>query len=132
MNFHTFKITESQNAFYVYFVSLFDDSDLTMETFEHFVANSEQIPMCQYLITCDFDEMKVEKVNVNPIDVINKNLPQDSKCMNICNDFVSHIPPPKPKRTPKPKADKPAPKPKGKKSTQKVDISTEPVTVAMN
>ena len=77
MNFHTFKITESQNAFYVYFVSLFDDSDLTMETFEHFVANSEQIPMCQYLITCDFDEMKVEKVNVNPIDVINKNLPQD-------------------------------------------------------
>ena len=135
MNYYTTKITESENGYYVYFVSLFDDEELTMETFEHFVANTPQNPISQYLVTCDFDNMKVEKVAINPVDVINKTLPQDSKCMNVSNDFVSHIPLPKAKREPKKKADKPAKepkpvKPKGKQS--KVQISTEPVTVNMN
>jgi hypothetical protein len=46
--------------------------------FEHYIANSPQIPECRYYYTCDFDNMKVEKENINPIDIINKNL-QDFK-----------------------------------------------------
>ena len=62
MNFYSYKITESENNFYVYVVSLFDDPNYTMETFEHYVANPPQIPLCQYFNTCDFDEMKIEKL----------------------------------------------------------------------
>ena len=97
MNFYSYKITESENNFYVYVVSLFDDPNYTMETFEHYVANSPQIPLCQYFNTCDFDEMKIEKVAINPVDILNKNLPADNHCANISQDFIALIPPPKEK-----------------------------------
>ena len=105
MNFHLFKITEKQNDFYVYYISLFDDPELTMETFEHWVSNSPQNQICQYLMSCDFDEMTTEKViGISASDAINNRFPSDPKCMNISNDFVPLIPPAKPKRQPKAKA----------------------------
>ena len=105
MNFHLFKITEKQNDFYVYYISLFDDPELTMETFEHWVSNSPQNQICQYLMSCDFDEMTTEKViGISASDAINNSFPTDTKCMNISNDFVPLIPPAKPKRQPKAKA----------------------------
>ena len=69
---------------------------------------------------------------MNPVDVINKTYQPDDKNMLVSSSFVPLIPPPKKKREAKPKADKPAPKPRSKKSTQKVEISTEPVTVTMS
>ena len=58
--------------------------------------------------------------------------------MLIFSSYISLIPPPKAKRTPKPKADKPPkekkePKPRAaKKITQKVQISTEPQVLKMD
>ena len=123
MNFQTFKITE-ENGYYVYFVSPFEDSNFVLEQVEHYLANNPSIPMCQYLYTCNFDKMQVEKSSINPCDVITKTLPQDVKCMNISNDFVSHIPLPKPKKEAKKKADKPAKEAKHRaKASKKVDIA---------
>ncbi len=132
MNFYTFKITEPVNGFYAYVASLFDDTHLTLETFEHYIANSPHVTMCQYLYASDFDNMCVEKSNINPIDVINKHLPQDDKCVNVSQTFMQHIPP-KPKRETKPKPAKEpkAPKQRGK-SIKKVEISTEQTTVNVN
>ena len=74
--------------------------------------------------TCDFDEMKIEKVAINPADIVNKNLPADNHCANISQDFIALIPPPKEKksRVAKPKTEKPPKeakrkaKPRGKSS----------------
>ena len=125
MNFQSFKITENDHGFYFFTISPFEDPEVVMETVEHFVSNSPQIQMCQYLIHCDFDNMKIEKANISCIDIINKNIPNDSKCMNVSSDYVSLIPPPKKKREAKPKADKPPPKPRGKKAANtKISISS--------
>ena len=135
MNFHSYKVTENDHGFYFFTISPFEDPEVVMETVEHFVSNSPQIQMCQYLIHCDFDNMKIEKANISCIDIINKNIPNDSKCMNVSSDYVSLIPPPKEKkkREAKPKADKPPPKPRGKKAANtKISISTEPQTINMN
>ena len=93
--------------------------------------------MNQYLNSIDFDTVKIDKVQINPIDVINKTLPADQKCMNISDSYISLIPPPKVKKTPKPKADKPAkekkePKHRAKKCTQNVSISTDPQILKMD
>ena len=100
MNYYTFKISESENGYYVYFVYFLDDEDRAMKTFEYAIASTLQSPISQYLIKCDIDckinKIKCEKVFISPVDVINKNLPQDIKCMNISDDFVSLIPPPTP------------------------------------
>ena len=127
MNFQTYKITEKDHDFFLYTISPFDsdDTDFVMEQIEHWVANSPKNQMCQYLVHCDFDEMTIEKVGINPCDVINKNLPHDPKCMNLSSDYVPLIPPPKAKRTPKPKADKPPkeakPKPQKGKAPQNIE-----------
>ena len=63
MNYYTYKITEGVNLFYVYFVSLFDDEERTMETFEYIIANTPQSKISQYMITCDFNNINCEKVN---------------------------------------------------------------------
>ena len=139
MNFHTFKFSETENNFYFYFISPFsgENIDLVSEQIEHYIAN-EPTQMNQYLNSIDFDAVKIEKVSINPIDVINKTLPSDDACMNTSDKYVSLIPPPKVKRTPKPKADKPPkekkePKPRSaKKGIQNVQISAEPVVMDMN
>ena len=133
MNYNVFKLTELQNNFYTYIVSPFDDTELTMETFEHFVSNSPQLLMCQYLMICDFDNMTIEKVNMNPIDVINKNFLANDKNMLISDSFKSLIPLPKEKKKrevkPKEPKEKKEPKPRGKKTNQTVK---EPTTVQTN
>ena len=141
MNFHVFKFSEAENGFYFYFLSPFngDNIDLVSESIEHYISN-ELTPMNQYLNNIDFSTVKVEKVQMNPIDVINKSFQPDEKNMLISSSFVSLIPPPPPpkvKKAPKPKADKPVkekkePKQRAKKGTPNVQISTEPVIVDMN
>ena len=81
--------------------------------------------------------LKFKKANISTIDVLNKAFQPDEKNMLISTAFVSHIPPPKEKKKretkPKePKEPKKEPKPRSKKSSQKVDISTENTTVVMN
>ena len=136
MNFHVFKIQELENGFYFYFISLFngENIDLVSESIEHYISN-ERNQINQYLNSIDFDTVKIDKVHINPIDVINKTLPADEKCMNISDSYISLIPPPKVKRVPK--ADKQAkekkePKPRAKKCTQNVSISTDPQILKMD
>ena len=135
MNYHGYKITEKDNGFYVFALLPFSDPELAMETFEFYVANTPQATMSQYLMHCDFDNVTLEKVLMNPMDLINNNFPSEAKCMNVSNEYVSLIPPPKPKREAKKKAEpkepKPA-KPRGKKSTQKVEISLNKQNVDMS
>ena len=127
MNFFSYKITEKDHDFFLYTISPFDgeDNDFVMEQIEHWVANSPQNQICQYLVHCDFDAMTIEKLGISPSDIINKNIPHDPKCLNVSTDYIPLIPPPKPKRTPKPKAEKPQkePKPKGKKTQQNVETA---------
>ena len=143
MNYSVYKFTENENGFYFYFLSPFSEQnvDCVCEFIEHYISN-EHTQMIQYLLHCDFDNTKIEKVSHLPaIDVINKTTSViDPKCMNVSNDFVALIPPPKPKREPKKKADavagatkepKPA-KPRGKKSTQNVNISIAPQSLDMS
>ena len=141
MNFHVFKFSEAENGHYFFLISPFngDNIDLMSESIEHYISN-ELTPMNQYLNNIDFSTVKVEKVQMNPIDVINKSFQPDEKNMLISSSFVSLIPPPPPpkvKKAPKSKADKPVkekkePKQRAKKGTQNVQISTEPVIVDMN
>ena len=139
MNFHVFKFQELENGFYFFFISLFngENIDLVSESIEHYISN-EPTQMNQYLNSIDFDTVKIDTAQINPIDVINNNFPPDEKNMLISTSYISLIPPPKVKRVPKPKADKPAkekkePKQRGaKKSTQNVTISTEPQVLKMD
>ena len=135
MNYNVFRLTENTNGYYFLFLSPFtaENIDSAMESIEHYISN-ESTPMNQYLNIIDFDAVKIEKVNISPIDVINKNFPADDKNMLISDSWKSLIPPPKPKREPKKKADPKEPKqakPRGKKAPH-VNISTEPTTVQMN
>ena len=137
MNYNVFRLTENTNGFYFYFLSLFSETniDSAMESIEHYISN-ESTPMNQYLNIIDFDAVKIEKVNISPIDVINKSFSNDEKNMLISDSWKSLIPPPKEpkkKREAKPKPEKEAKqaKPRAKKSNQ-VNISTEPTVVQMN
>ena len=136
MNFHVFKFQELENGYYFFFISLFngENVDLVSESIEHYISN-ERNQMNQYLNSIDFDTVKIDKVQMNPIDVINKTLPADEKCMNISDSYISLIPPPKVKKTPKadklPK-EKKEPKPRAKKCTQNVSISTDPQILKMD
>ena len=141
MNYSVFKLTEQDNNYYFYFLSPFDGTDLELvaESIEHYISN-ESSQMNQYLMTVpDFDNVKVEKVDIPAITVLNKTFQPDDKNMLISNSFVPLLPPPKEKkkREAKPKSDKPvkepkAPKARGKKSIQSVNISTEPAVVNLN
>ena len=140
MNYSVYKFTESEHGYFFYFLSLFDgqDPDLVSEQIEHYISN---VPtdMNKYLDTCNFDAVKIEKANISPVDVINKNFQPDDKNMLISNSFVSLIPPPPEpkKRASKPKVDKPIKekkeaKPRAKKSAQKVNIDTTGAVLNMN
>ena len=135
MNYNVYRLTENDHGYYFYFLSSFSESnmDCVAESIEHYISN-ESTPMNQYLNIIDFDAVKIEKVNISPIDVINKSFSNDEKNMLISDSWKSLIPPPKPKREPKKKADPKEPKqakPRGKKAPH-VNISTEPTTVQMN
>ena len=140
MNFSTYKFTEGNNNYYFYAISHIDNLDIVSEQLEHGIANELEKPMNQYLINVDFDNVTIKKSSISPLDVINRNFPQDSKCMNISTDYVSLIPPQKPKKEANQKAekvDKPVkeakiPKPRGKKSVHTVNVTTEPTTLIMN
>ena len=139
MQYSVFKITEHDHEFFLYFVSPFGEqqSELALESAEHWISNNPELQMNQYLMTIDFDKVTCEKVSLNPADVVAGRVPHDPKCVNVSQEYLPLIPPPKPKREPKKKAEKPPkepkqPKPRGKKSTQKVEISNEPTVLNMN
>ena len=139
MQYSVFKLTEHDHDFFLYFVSPFGEqqSDLALESVEHWISHAPELQMNQYLMSIDFDNVTCEKASISPIDVVSGRIPQDAKCLNNSQDFIALIPPPKPKRAAKPKAEKvpkeakPKAKPRGK-TPQKVDISTENTTVEMN
>ena len=139
MNFQTFKISETTNNFYFYFISHVDDPELVLDIVDVCLDEKDK-PMNQYIMSIDPDTIKCEKVSVSPCDVINRNLPQDSKCMNISNDYCALIPPPKESRKKKeakpkvektPKEPKQA-KPRAKKVQKGVIIDTVGTTITMN
>ena len=137
MNYSVYKFTESENSHYFYFISYFngEDMDLVSESIEHYISN---VPteINKFLIHCDFDNVKIEKVNISPTDVLNKSFQPDDKNMLISNSFISLIPIPKPKPSRKKaeKTDKPKKeaKPRPKKQAQKaVTIDTVNTTLQM-
>ncbi len=138
MNYSVYKFTESEHSYYFYFISHFDeDIELVSESIEHYIGN---VPteMNKFLIHCDFDNVKIEKVNISPIDVLNKSFQPDDKNMLISNSFVSLIPVPKPKPSRKKtetvdKPPKKEAKPRPKKQAQKaVIIDTSNTTLQMS
>ena len=119
MNYNVFKLSESENNYYFYFISPFSESNIecVSESIEHYISN-EQTLMNQYLHIIDFDNVKIERAQLSPIDVINKSFASDDKNMLISDSFKSHIPPakePKKKREAKPKGEPKPVKPRGKK-----------------
>ena len=131
MNYSVFKLTESDNGYFFFFLSPFDgnDMELVAEQIEHYIAN---VPtqMNQYLMNVDFDTVKIEKVDIPITSVISNSFQSDDKNMLVSTSYVSLIPPPKQKRISKPKAEgkepkpKAQPKPRGKKAAQAVEINT--------
>ena len=109
MNLNVFEIQENDNEFYFYTISNLDDTELVLQTIEFSITNEPEKPINQYLMTVNFDNVKIEKLSISPIDVINRSFPFDSKCMNVSQDYISFIPPPKEKKKSeiKPKAEKP-------------------------
>ncbi len=138
MNYNVYKFQETDNGFYFYFLSPFSEQNIeyVAESIEHYISN-EHTPMNDYLHTVDFDAVQITRVSISPIEVINKSFPHDDKNMLVSDSYKALIPPPKPKREPKKKAEKEPkekkePKPRGKKSTQRVEICTEPQILNMN
>ena len=139
MNYNVYRLTENDHGYYFYFLSSFSESnmDCVAESIEHYISN-ESSPMNQYLNIIDFDAVKIEKVNISPIDGINKTFSNDEKNMLISDSNKALIPPPKLKREPKKKAEKEPKEPKqakprgGAKKVPHVNISTEPTVVQMN
>ena len=140
MNYSVYKFTESEHSFYFYFISHFDGEDIEVvsESIEHYISN---VPteMNKFLIHCDFDNVKIEKVNISPIDVLYKAFQPDDKNMLISNSFISLIPMPKPKPSRKKaettdKPPKKEAKPRAlKKQVQKaVTIDSANTTLQMN
>ena len=106
MNYYAYKFTENDHGYFFYFLSPFDgkEIDLVQESVEHYISN-EPSDMNKYLMSVNFDEVKIERViGVTAMDIINNSFPSDPKCMNVSTEYVSLIPPPKPKRQPKAKA----------------------------
>ena len=119
MNYNVFKLSESENNYYFYFLSPFSESNMEFvsESIERYISN-EQTLMNQYLHIIDFDNVKIERAQLSPIEVINKSFASDDKNMLSSDSFKSLIPPPKAKREPTTKAEnepKKEPKPRGKK-----------------
>ena len=83
MNYNVYKFQELENGFYFYFLSLFSEKhvECASEQIEHYISN-EPTQMNQYLNSIDFDTVKIEKVSINPIDVLSNNFPPDDK--KIC------------------------------------------------
>ena len=138
INFSVYEFQENDNEFYLYTISTLDDPELVLQIIEFWIVNEPEKPINQYLITVNFDNVKIDKLSISPIDVSNRSFPHDSKWMDVSQNYISLIPPPKEKkkREIKPKAEKPDKqnKPKScavKKAFQKVDINLEGNTVDM-
>ena len=127
MNYHVYKLTESTNQYFCYFIIPYDgnDQEILLDFVDLYLSCAPE-KITQYISSLDPDTMKIEKVtDVTPLNVINKCFQPCDKNMFTSDSFVALIPPPKQKRVAKPKADKKSdPKPKGKKSTQKVSKET--------
>ncbi len=106
-----------------------DAIDLVAESLEHYIANiSTEIN--QYLVNINFDNVQIEPSTLSPVDIINKNFPNEDKNMCLTDSWKALIPVPKPKRESKKKADttddkpvkeKKPPKPRAKKSNTKTE-----------
>ena len=129
-----YKIFEVTNNFFHYVISHIDDEEMVLEHQEHYAVHHADKLINKYFNLIAWDNVDIEKVDIKPSDVINKSLPSNEKCMNISNKFEEFIvePPPKAKRTAKPKAEPKSaktPKPKGKVSKASVNIDHDQKTV---
>jgi len=128
MQYSSFKFQENDNGYFLYFVSPFpvDAIDLVSESLEHYIAN---IPteINQYLVNINFDNVQIVPSTISPVDIINKNFPNEDKNMCLTDSWKALIPAPKPKRETKKKTDtadvkeKKTPKPRAKKSNTKTE-----------
>ena len=144
MQYSSFKFQENDHGYFFYFISPFsvDAVVLATESLEHYIAN---VPteINNYLMTVNFDNVNVEPSTLSPVDIINKKFPNEDKNLYLTDSWKSLIPPPKPKRetkrkaetgnTDKPVKEKKPPKPRAKKAANKaVNIDTEKTTLSMD
>ena len=126
-----YKIFDPQTKYYLLVVSKIKDSEMVLEHEEHYYALNETEPIGKFFFTLR-DDVEIEVSPMTPKQFIEMNdksgagydmVKNDTKCMNVSNEFEQHIVVPKPRgrgkkdpaepKQPKPKA---TPKPKGKKS----------------
>ena len=137
MNYNVYRLTENDHGYYFYFLSSFSESnmDCVAESIEHYISN-EHTDMNKYLMSIDFDNVKIEyAMNTTVMSIVNGIFQPDDKNMLISDSYKAFIPQPKEKKKreakPKPEKEAKQAKPRAKKSNQ-VNISTEPTVVQMN
>jgi len=132
-----YKIIDPTSQFYLLVLSHIKDTEMVLEHSEHYYALNETDPVAKFFFTI-WDDVECESSQITPRQFLEINeksgagydlVKNDTKCMNVSNEFEKNIVVPKPrgraKKTPvaedpnappaEPKAKK-APKPKGKKS----------------
>ena len=121
MNFYGFKISNIEKAYYVYIVSYIEDLDLNLDVFQSYCEENSNDEVCQFFMLCtnNWESVDIGKSNISCIDIINKNISMDNKCINVSNEYVKVLNDTieeakqkkskkvaKPKAKPKPKANK--------------------------
>ena len=113
MNFYVFKISENINNFYYYYISHIEDIEFNIHVVESYAADFSDIPINHYMnLVVGWNNVKLEKVDISSIDVINKTYPSDNKNMSISDDHKKLVDEvieqikSKPKKVAKPKAKK--------------------------
>ena len=109
-----YKVSDEINGYYLYVVSRVKNIEIFEEQLEHYAANEPDDIDIAYFNFIGWNTIKIEVVSdIKPIDVLNKNLPNDGKCMNVTDSFKSLIViPEKKKRVTKQKTEKPKKEPK--------------------
>ena len=103
-----YKVSDEMNGYYLYVVSRVKNIEIFEEQLEHYASNEPDDIDNAYFNFIGWNTIQIEVVSdIKPTDVLNKNLPNDGKCMNMTDSFKSLIViPEKKKRVTKPKAEK--------------------------
>jgi len=149
-DYKVYKIIDHDNDFFKYVISDIDNGEMVLEHFEHYCGlfPLENAINKYFNLVADWDTVDFEESKLNPIDVVNKSIPQDEKCMNVSNKFEELVKiaedefkkereakaakktkVPKEKKEAKPKA---APKPKAKKAEKKgvvIEMNPPPLNI---
>ena len=89
MIFNVYKIIESVNNFYYYFISHIEDLDLNLDIAESYADAFPDIPINTYFnVVTGWDCADIKKCDdISPIQVLNRSFPHDPKNMNVSEEY---------------------------------------------